>query len=213
MEYTGQDQIIDVMFTTATDVQPVLNSEADSEAGEDEAEIPIAVNDSEGGKEAEKASSKGTWEFTDSRLLQEKREEILQSVGQKLGNALIKKSRALYWDASHDHRVACSISKRYTKTSTYCYWYAFHPQWDDFLREGKTGLFVLGCMDQPFAFCIPWAILNPLLPYLNTTTTERSTYWHIHVGEDKGSGYYMLVSKREEDLPLRDYITDAFRKW
>ena len=132
-------------------------------------------------------------------------------MGQKIGAALIKKSRALYWDASHEHRVACSISKWYTRGS-YRYWYAFHPQWDDFLREGKTGLFVLGCMDQSFAFYIPWTILNPLLPYLNTTTTERSTYWHIHVGEDEKSGYYLLVSKKDRNLPLRDYVTDAAPK-
>ncbi len=209
MEYTRLDQIIDVMFTTATDVQPILNSEGELGAQENEAENAIAIIDSDGGKEVEKANSKGTWEFTDSRLLQEKREEILQAVSQKIGNALIKKSRALYWDASHDHRVACSISKRYTKNNTYRYWYAFHPQWDDFLREGKTGLFVLGCMDQSFAFCIPWAILNPLLLYLNTTTTEHSTYWHIHVGEDKQSGYYMLVSKKERNLPLNNYILNV----
>jgi hypothetical protein len=195
MEYTRLDQIIDVMFTTATDVEGVLNTEGDALIGSNTAEIQRTISNSTVAEVDEGLPSKGTWEFTDSRLLQEKREEILQSVGSKIGMALIKKSRALYWDASHDHRVACSISKRYTRTGSYRYWYAFHPQWNEFLSEGKTGLFVLGCMDQSFAFCIPWAILNPLLPYLNTTTTERSTYWHIHIGEDEDSGYYLLVSK------------------
>ena len=211
MEYTRLDQIIDVMFTTATDVETVLNTEGGPLVDSDTADDQDRTPDSKIVDPDETLSSKGTWEFTDSRLLQGKREEILQSVGQKIGAALIKKSRALYWDASHEHRVACSISKRYTRGS-YRYWYAFHPQWDEFLREGKTGLFVLGCMDQSFAFSIPWTILNPLLPYLNTTTTERSTYWHIHVGEDEKSGYYLLVSKKDQNLPLRDYVTDVAPK-
>jgi hypothetical protein len=67
-------------------------------------------------------------------------------------------------------------------------------------------------MDQSFAFCIPWDILNSTLPYLNTTTTERSTYWHIHIGEDKEVGYYLLVSKREQDLPLNNYILKVVPK-
>ena len=212
MEYTRLDQIIDVMFTTATDVQPVLDSAADILTDLDVKETPATNIDSKIVMESEKEISKGTWEFTDSRLLQEKREEILHSVSQKMGTALIKKSRALYWDATHDQRVACSISKRYSKTESYRYWYAFHPQWDEFLREGKVAFFVLGCMDQSFAFCIPWDILTPLLPYLNTTTTERGTYWHIHIGEDKTSGYYMLVSKREQDLPLGEYILQVAPK-
>jgi hypothetical protein len=144
MEYTRLDQIIDVMFTTATDVQTGLDSTNDAAAEEDENEPQSEPVDSKGEIPEEKSVSEGVWEFTDSRLLQEKREEILQSVGHNLGVSLIKKSRALYWDSSHDTRVACSISKRYTKTDSYRYWYAFHPQWDDFLREGKKACSFLG---------------------------------------------------------------------
>jgi len=99
MEYTRLDQIIDVMFTTATDVEAVLNTEADAlnvDITQDKSVTSEVLDPSE------PLSSKGTWEFTDSRLLQGKREEILQSVSQKIGAALIKKSRALYWDAKHD---------------------------------------------------------------------------------------------------------------
>jgi hypothetical protein len=96
MEYTRLDQIIDVMFTTATDVQPALTSDGGAGADTDEKEGPIDVIGGKAVKEEAKALAKGTWEFTDSRLLQEKREEILQSVSQTLGSSLIKKSRALY---------------------------------------------------------------------------------------------------------------------
>jgi hypothetical protein len=97
MEYTRLDQIIDVMFTTATDVQPAMSAEGDLPTASDDKGPLITTVDSESTKEVEKGLSKGTCEFTDSRLLQEKREDILQSVGQKVGAALIKKSKALYW--------------------------------------------------------------------------------------------------------------------
>ena len=206
MEYTRLDRIIDVMFTTVTDVEPVLNPEGEVPLELIDEDSPRIILGKSTAKKIDKVHPQGTWEFTDSRVLQQKRLEILQSVSQFISSPLIKKSRALYWSASHENHVACSISKRYTRTESYRYWYAFHPQWDEFLREGKIGLFVLGCMDQSFAFCIPWNILNPLLPYLNTTTTERGTYWHIHIGEDKGSGYYFVVPKQEKDLPLNNFV-------
>jgi hypothetical protein len=189
-----------------------FSTEGDAAVESDISRSIIASSESNIVDAPESLDSKETWEFTDIRLLQGKREEIVQSVSQKLGFPLIRKSRALYWDASRDSRMACSISKRYTRSGSYRYWYAFHPQWDEFLREGKIGLFVLGCMDQRFAFSIPWNVLNPLLPYLNTTTTERSTYWHIHIGEDEKSRYYLLVSKKDEDLPLSDYVVDVAPK-
>ena len=84
----------------------------------------------------------------------------LQSVGQSIGTTLIKRVERYTGTLPMIFRVASSISKRYLKSDANRYWYAFHPQWDQFLREGKTGLFVLGCMDQSFAFSIPWNVLE-----------------------------------------------------
>jgi len=64
------------------------------------------------------------------------------------------------------------------------------------LSEGKSGQFVLGCMDLQFAFCIPYKELKAMLPYLNTTTTDRSTYWHIHLVEGRDGQYEILLSKQ-----------------
>lgn len=154
------------------------------------------------------SSSKGTWEFTDSKLLQGKRDEIVDAVGRSLGPPLIKKSRALYWNPAHNKRIACSISKRYTKRGAYPYWYAYHPQWDEFLREGRDSYFVLGCMDLPFAFSIPWNTLSPLLPFLNTTITDRGSYWHIHLVESAPGPFSLLLPKEGRSLPLERFRVD-----
>ena len=220
MEYTRLDDIIDVMFATASDIDPVLvsasNPVEETAASEDSSinsggdRLAKTGSDSLAGNSIsyrnEGDGTKSGWEFTDSKLLQAKRELIIKLLGSSSGKPLIKKTRALYWDASHSYRVACSISKRYTRSGSYPYWYAFHPQWDQFLSEGTDGYFVLGCMDQEYAFRIPWKILHPILPYLNTTTTDRNTYWHIHVVDYPESGYSLQLPKKDSSLSLKEYI-------
>jgi hypothetical protein len=171
MEYTRLDGMIDIMFTTAKDVEAAV-VQAGSEASEEE-----------DGSAATLGEIKSSWEFTNIAVLDAKRSEIVNAMSDRLSVKLIKKSRALFWDAPHDVRIACSISKRYTKRSANPYWYAYHPQWDEFLQDGQNSYFVLGCMDLQFAFAIPLKVIRSNLAALNTTTTERSTYWHIHLSE------------------------------
>jgi hypothetical protein len=190
MEYTRLDAMVDVMFTAATDVEAaIVEDEDEDEVGEDD-------------------KPKGVWQFTDSGLLDRKRGEIISALGRSIGANLIKKSRALFWDSDHEKRVACTISKRYTKRSSYPYWYAYHPQWDEFLRDGNLSFLVLGCMDLPFAFSIPWKTFHPLLGTLNTTTTDKGTYWHIHLTEIEPRAYALILPKRGETLPLSEFGVD-----
>lgn len=191
MEYTRLDALVDVMFTTAKDVESVV--EAEPETGDDTDTLP---------------KSKGTWEFTDSQLLQQKREAIITAVAEKLDTKLIRKSRALYWDAAHEVRIACSVSKFYTKQGSYPYWYAYHPQWDEFLAGGSNGLFVLGCMNLEYAFAIPRSVMVANLDYLNTTTKHNPevTYWHVHLVEPTPGHFSLLLHKKSDSLPLDDYV-------
>ena len=195
MEFTRLDEMVDVMFTTAADIEAA----SDETSGDDvEEKAPFIAID-------ETAKVKRVWQFTDDTLLQTKRDQIIHSVEAKLGVKLINKTRALYWDAAHENRVACTISKHYTRHKSYSYWYAYHPQWDDFLKDGTKSFFVLGCMDINAAFAIPWKVIHSVLPILNTTTTERGTYWHIHLAEPKPNSYALLLPKKSDQLPLDEY--------
>jgi len=190
MEYTRLDNMIEVMFATATDVEAVI---AEANASSDQDAIPES-------KEEEGGSG---WEFTDFAVLDSKRSEIVDAVGNKIGVKLIKKSRALFWDAPHEKRIACSISKRYPKSVRY--WYAYHPEWNEFLQEGKDSYFVLGCMDLDVAFAIPLNVMAANLDGLNTTTTSKKTYWHFHVVEAENSGYAVLLPHYGKQLPLDEF--------
>lgn len=197
MEYTRLDKMIDVMFTAAKDVEAATVI-ADSGSQPDSDELPPAQTTQE--------KEKGVWQFTDSGLLQKKRDQIVAAFGQHAGVSFIKKSRAMFWDSSHNNRLVCTISKRYTKASSQLYWYAYHPQWREFLSEGKDGRLVLGCMDLPFAFAVPLAVISSALDGLNTTTREDGEhYWHIQVIEPKSDKYAMLLPKKSETLALDSY--------
>jgi hypothetical protein len=192
MEYTRLDEMVDVMFTTVTDVDET------SDLPNTSPEPPKAPD----GGEREKDEGLNRVHLTDNAVIQGKREKMVEAMAQKTGAKFIKRSRALFWDAEHKTRLAATISKRYDRSSAYRYWYAFHPQWDEFLRDGATSFFVLGGVDLPFAFAIPWNVIHGILSLLNTTSTDRSTYWHIHVAEHESGRYELQIPKRSENLSL-----------
>jgi response regulator of citrate/malate metabolism len=199
MEYTRLDAMIDVMFTTATDVEQASKlPEPDIDQSRESAEPEPSSSRQE----------KGVWEFTEPQLLQEKRNQIITALSRANAVSFIKKSASLYWDVAHEVRIACTLSKRYTKKGAYRYWYAYHPAWDTFLAEGKAGFFVLGCMDLSFAFAIPFSVLHPLLDSFNTTTVDTGKlYWHIHIVDTNG-GFGLLLPKKGKNLDLRPYQID-----
>jgi hypothetical protein len=189
-EFTRLDEMVDVMFTTAKDVERIVEA-ADAE------EEPA---------DADSGRIKGTWEFTDSRVLQAKRDEIIVALSRREGTPLIKKSRALYWSPDHDRRAAFTISKHYTRKNGPHYWYAYHTQWDEFLKEGGGSYFVLGCMDRNHAFAIPVGVFRQLMEDLNTTRNEDGTYyWHIQLTETPSGDVSLIVPKRKSNLQLSEY--------
>jgi hypothetical protein len=148
-EYTPRlDDMVDVMFTAAKDVESV------SEAVDLEEEA-VDLEEEQAAQAGEAPEMvKGIWEFTDSRALQATRDQIIAALINRDGTPLIKEP-CLYWSPDHDKRAIFTISKRYSRKGGPQYWCAYHTQWDEFLKEGRQGYFVLGCMDRHHAFAIP----------------------------------------------------------
>jgi hypothetical protein len=187
LEYTRLDSLVDVMFTTAKDVEAAVDSE----------KLPTEVEDD---------NELGAGEFTPRMVLQAKRDAVIQALGEREGRKLIRRSRALYWDADHAYRVACTISKRYTKKGTTPYWYAYHPSWDAFLGEAAVGWLVLGCVDLDLAFALPLQLIRKNLQHFNTTgPIDRPDYWHLKILEPKPGVFALQLPKIASKLPLLAY--------
>ncbi|MEJ7849444.1 MAG: hypothetical protein WKF92_15290 [Pyrinomonadaceae bacterium] len=156
---------------------------------------------------SDESGEKGTWQFTESVLIDEKRTSILRAIEKANEIKLVKKSRALYWSADRTIGIACTISKRY-ENKNFLYWYAYHPAWQEFLSKTTKGFFVLGCMDMNMAFAIPLQIIQARLIDLNTTTKNGKTYWHIQIQQMKGNSFRMQVHKSGKHLDLAPYMVN-----
>jgi hypothetical protein len=190
-EYTRLDGMIDVMFTTAKDVESATEAESGTE---------------ESSAEESSGKTKGVWKVTDAAVLQKKREDIIAALGRREGTVLIKASRALYWNSEHDVRAACTVSKRYLRKNSPPYWYAYHPLWNKFLDEGKRSYLVLGCIDRNQAFAIPLADIRSVLAELNTTEREDGQiYWHLHISESKDGELALILPKSRSKHSLKPY--------
>jgi len=186
VDYTRLDGIIDIMFTAATDVGTAAGEEA-ATAQEGDAAAPVADDGAEGGLSA----------------INEKREELVKMMSARVGAPLLRKSRATYWDASHQTRVVCSLSKPYLG-SIYRYWYAYHPSWDDFLAEGTKRFVIFGATGLGMAFVIPRDELHEKLAHLiKTTRPDGKYYWHVKILEPSPGNYFLGLSHNaQEDWPL-----------
>ena len=160
-EYTKIDKIIDVIFTTAVDVENQQGNEH---------EVPGDEVEPEGGKQVK----------TDPELLNAKRQQAVDGFAAFKGKELVKRSRTLFWSPDKELRVCCAVSKRY-EGDYQPYWYAFHPKWDDFLAEAKDGYFILSCMDRDEAFAVPYSWIVANKKNLNMTDRGERSYWHVPV--------------------------------
>lgn len=188
VDYTRLDGIIDIMFTAATDVAEGEGETPASDNAEEPAEVATA--ETAGGREA----------------IEKKRSELISMMSARLGAQLVKKSRATFWDASHQRRALLCVSKPY-HTSIHRYWYAHHPSWDTFLAEGTNSFIVLGATDQNTAFVLPHSEFHSKLSLLNQTTTAPNgkSYWHIKIVERTPGNYFLHLPKADDDWPMAAY--------
>jgi len=182
-EYTRLDRIIGIAFTVAKDASIALEDEASDEV--------------EQGQDATKVHQQ-----TSADIIGALRTSIVEKLGLS-HPPLVKKSRALLWSADKTVRAAITVSKEYPDGH---YWYAYHPDWDTFLGEGSTGLFVLGCVGRAEAFAIPYAWMHSKLDTLNVSEDKITKRKHYQVSVyPKSNGQLYLRLNTGVDEPLESF--------
>lgn len=193
LEYTRLDDLVDVVFATTQDVETSVAVER------------VRPDEAEGAQTA--TSPSGTWDFTPSSVIQAIRERIVAALGKSQCVGYVRKSRALYWDSDHRHRVVCTVSKRYLNQGAVKYWYAYHPQWNDFLKEGTESRFMLGCTDLDVAFAIPFEVIQSHLSEFHTTERRDGggLYYHLKLVADGDQSYALQLPRSGSTLPMRQF--------
>ena len=158
------------------------------------------------GTSAADDQGKGVWQFTDAEVLQRKRDAISAALSKREGVPLASDGIARRKSSDDRVRAVMSISKFYEDRPDFPYWYAYHPDQDEFLGEGEKGYFVLGCIDRDEAFAIPLDVMRPLVGLLNTTTREdsRRVHYHVHLAERDGA-LALLLPKAATHLNVTPY--------
>jgi hypothetical protein len=192
LEYTKIDKIIDVIFTTAIDVE---NQRETEEGG--------ASNEEENQTEYRQVK-------TDFDLLNAKRQRSVDSFGVFKRSEFVRYSRTLFWSPDKSLRVCCVVSKRYA-SDYQPYWYAYHPRWDQFLAEGKESFFILTCMDLDYAFAVPYSWLAANKRNLNVTDRGDKSYWHVALTTIEGGALAINISRIGQKLSLEPYRFEITR--
>lgn len=188
IEYTRVDGLIDILSSATKDVEAAQQEIQAGAPGEDSTVAP---------------------EIVDWQEVHQTRDAALAAFSRLKGVRLVRKTRALYWDADHSIRVACSVSKRYSKKGT-SYWYAYHPAWDAFLAEASDGTLVLACIRLGVAFAIPVVVMRKHLPELTTTTRPNGQeYWHVKLVEGPRGAFHMQMPRSKQHMPLAEYQFDV----
>lgn len=194
IEYTRLDNLVDVLFTTAKDVE---TSTVTVEADLNELSS-ISVSQSEQTNEPRKQL------LTDANEMAQLREAVMSAFSQKRGAYFTAKSKAMFWTADKSIRVCCTLSKQYQRGGQQLYWYAFHPRWQQFLTEGQQGYCIFGCVGRKEAFALPLDFIQEHLEHCYTTEREDRFYWHIELIEEEGEIFWLL-RKSNQSLPLSPY--------
>ena len=182
-EATRLDTIIEIAFGVAEDAVAAIEDETPDEA------------------EQEQGATKAHQQ-TSVDVIGAIRTSIVERLG-PIYPPLVKKSRALFWSADKTVRAAITVSKKYTDGH---YWYAYHPDWDNFLGQGATGLFVLWCVGRTEAFAIPYKWMHSKLDALNVSENKITKRKHYQISVyPKSDGQLYLRLNTGVDEPLESF--------
>lgn len=191
-EYTRLDNIIDIVFATATDTHSIEENPHEIYTNSQEESKPII--------------SQNKQNRTDVQIINSIRFSIVSNFGKEKLKPLLAKSKAMYWSGDRKLRIACTISKPYSKGSDY--WYAFHKKWLDFLSEGEDTYYVVGFVDSNKYIAIPTNAISSYTENFYKTTQHGNLYWHILINKTH-NGYSLIVPGRD-NVDLSPFIMGNF---
>jgi len=133
-EFTKLDEIVDIVFSTAEEVQQDDDDEA---SGDDEPHVET--------KEKKKKK------FTPVRF----HSACVERIEKQLSCTLIKRSRSYYSSPKDEIGVICSVSKEHERAHGTSYWFAFHPYYPERLEKHGQKFIAWGCGSEKQLILMP----------------------------------------------------------
>jgi len=181
-EYTRLDDIIDVVFSTATEVL----------------EEQVASEDV--GKDSKRGKSEKP------RFIPVKfHPECVERVQAHLDQTLIRTTRTQYKSPDGSIALVCAVSKEHNPDGHKGYWFAFHPHQKKLLEEADESYVAFGCGSPEVTLLIPFQNFGSWLEGMNVTTKEDRSYWHVLISS-QDDNYVLHQKKGEKRIDLNRYL-------
>jgi hypothetical protein len=186
MEYTKIDKLVDLITTTAKDLEISQNDLFLKE----KICIDLQTN------ESIKMDLTFPIDFYD---------ECVHRLNSFLNNNLIKQTKASYITSDNSTGIILTLSKSYAmKTGSEKFWFSLYPQHVNFLKESPKSFLAFGCGLNLNLYLIDYKLIQEILPYLTTTTKGTTTYWHVLIYNRNGN-FTLRVPGKNEDIDLLNY--------
>jgi hypothetical protein len=190
MEYTRIDTLIDLMFTTARDVEI-------DDVSQDDLESTPSNTTAQNSDESNQNSRSAPVSF---------HQDCADRMEQTLSAPLIKESRSGYRSSDGTIGIVLSISKPHQTGTHTRYWFSFHPHQEEFLKPFNTAYLALGCGSSDVLFLIPIEDFLAIRPRLGTTERPDKIYWHIVIYARPDGDYELRVPDGPDFISLARYL-------
>jgi hypothetical protein len=157
-EFTKLDEIIELLFTTASDLRPDVESD-----DQPPAEAPLNIDES---------TAVATFHI--------KSIERIQNI---LGLPLVKQTRSSFASSDGAIVVVCKASRTYEERA-YAFWFGFYEFQMDMIANASDGFAAFQCGSPENLLLIPANNLQSWTDQMNGTQSKSRPYWHVHISSD-----------------------------
>ncbi len=183
-EFTRVDGIIDLIFSTAEDLQ------------EEELSTTEPTDESPS-REQEKTPPASF------------HQDCVRRIQFELDEALVRRSRATFSTPEDRLRVVCVVSKAYEHAGQTEYWYSFHPHQAEFLETAPDSFVALGCGAPEQILLIRFQKFAPWLDAMNRTDKGQGEfYWHVKVRRSSAGTFDLRLRKGTQPPDLTEYLIE-----
>jgi hypothetical protein len=175
------DRTLEIAFSVAEDAK----------SGPDE-----SVEPPESPEGSQQPPRKGTHQIAPAEKVAELRGRVKDALA-RLHGPLIQRSIALYWSSNEVVRAVLTISSKLRKGN---YLFGYRLDWDRFLRDGRPGLYVLGCIDRSEAYVIPYKWIHSRTNKLSEAKpSEGKPHWMVVLHPTPSRGLALRLKNGEEE--------------
>ena len=188
-EFTRVDGIVDLVFSTAQDLQ---QNEEVADPGSDPSE-----------PDADKID--GPNESLHSSAAVQFNHECIARIEKYVKQTLVKQSKTIYTSPDGALGVSCAVSRENRRSGLPSYWYGFHRSQQERLATSREAYVSFGCGSPEVTLLIPRDDFISWLDGLNTTIKDDRLHYHVRIVRQHG-GYVLLRKGGYDSIDVTKYL-------